>query len=220
MNVHFQMASMQISLHSAAPKSAEILHSLRSIFAEKGFDGASMQDLARAAGMSAGNFYRYFPSKAAIIEALISHDMKLMAQDFESALLSGDPMAEIRSQIRSRIHQHQCTLDGCLWAEINAVALRKPEIAEIIAKMEATVTDYLVKVYATRTGTTSDPAQSVFAPQAALVIALFRAAVMIGSPSSNVKTQVTDQIIGIIEKTLDDLSSGTRKDCHAPDPSF
>ena len=150
---------MQISLHSAAPKSAEILHSLRSIFAEKGFDGASMQDLARAAGMSAGNFYRYFPSKAAIIEALISHDMKLMAQDFESALLSGDPMAEIRSQIRSRIHLHQCTLDGCLWAEINAVALRKPEIAEIIAKMEATVTDYLVKVYATRTGTTSDPAQ-------------------------------------------------------------
>lgn len=43
-------------------KVAEILSRLRDTFAEKGFDGASMQDLARAAGMSVGNFYRYFPS--------------------------------------------------------------------------------------------------------------------------------------------------------------
>ena len=37
---------------------AEIIVSVRTAFAEKGFDGASMQDLARAAGMSVGNFYR------------------------------------------------------------------------------------------------------------------------------------------------------------------
>ncbi len=38
----------------------DILEAVHSTFVEKGFDGASMQDLARAAGMSVGNFYRYF----------------------------------------------------------------------------------------------------------------------------------------------------------------
>ena len=52
---------------AAEERSHEILASIRQAFAEKGFDGASMQDLARAAGMSVGNFYRYFPSKAAIV---------------------------------------------------------------------------------------------------------------------------------------------------------
>ena len=52
------------------PREYEILDNIRHTFAEKGFDGASMQDLARAAGMSVGNFYRYFPSKAAMVEAI------------------------------------------------------------------------------------------------------------------------------------------------------
>ena len=42
-------------------KVAEILSRLRDAFAEKGFDGASMQDLARAAGISVGNFTAIFP---------------------------------------------------------------------------------------------------------------------------------------------------------------
>ena len=45
----------------AEQRTLDILALVRVAFAEKGFDGASMQDLARAAGMSVGNFYRYFP---------------------------------------------------------------------------------------------------------------------------------------------------------------
>ena len=52
-------------------REAEILAAIRRAFAAKGFDGASMQYLAREAGMSVGNFYRYFPSKAAMVEAMI-----------------------------------------------------------------------------------------------------------------------------------------------------
>ena len=53
---------MQMSVHPPADqRSVEILALVRQAFVEKGFDGASMQDLARSAGMSVGNFYRYFP---------------------------------------------------------------------------------------------------------------------------------------------------------------
>ena len=74
----------------------DILSAARSAFAEKGFDGASMQDLARAAGMSVGNFYRYFPSKAAIVEALIAADLADMQRDFSAVITSADPMAMLR----------------------------------------------------------------------------------------------------------------------------
>ncbi len=202
---------MQVSLSPAAQKTADILSSLRSTFAEKGFDGASMQDLARAAGMSASNFYRYFPSKAAIIEAMIMADLDRMGQDLELALLTNDPLAEMRSQIRARIKHHQCCQDGTLWAEIHAVSLRRPEIAQIMSRMENQVTALLVKVFSARTGLSSDAAEQVFASKASLIIALFRSAAMIGSPDSAVKAQLTEQIITVIERTLDDIASAARK---------
>ena len=73
-------------------KAQAILAQARAAFVEKGFNGASMQDLARAAGMSAGNFYRYFPSKAAIVEALIARDLAEVEAHFQAVVASPDPL--------------------------------------------------------------------------------------------------------------------------------
>lgn len=205
---------MQLALSPVAAteqKMADILRSLRPTFAEKGFSAASMQDLARAAGMSAGNFYRYFPSKAAIIDGMIRADMQQMGQDFAAALQCDDPMTELRRELRHRIAIHQCNEDGCLWAEIHAVAMRSPEIAAIKHAMELQVTAYLVQLFATHTGTPPEQAADAFAPQAALIITLFRAAAMIGPPDTDLKIRLTDQIIAFIEQTLDDITSQARK---------
>jgi AcrR family transcriptional regulator len=43
---------------------------LRQVFAEKGFDGATTRDLAKAAGVSEALLYRHFPSKKAMYEAM------------------------------------------------------------------------------------------------------------------------------------------------------
>ena len=93
--------------HSAAPpdpreaREAEILQSIRTTFAEKGFDGASMQELARAAGMSVGNFYRYFPSKAAMVEAMIRRDIADVEVKFAEVLGAPDPLAALRHALHS-----------------------------------------------------------------------------------------------------------------------
>lgn len=41
------------------------------VFAERGFLGASMADIARAAGVSTGNLYRYFASKEVLFEVVL-----------------------------------------------------------------------------------------------------------------------------------------------------
>lgn len=56
-----------------APKktSAEaIVAAAGALFAERGVDATSVEDLARFCGVAKGTFYRYFPSKEALVDAL------------------------------------------------------------------------------------------------------------------------------------------------------
>jgi len=122
----------------------EILDAVKSVFANKGFDGASMQDLAQAAKMSVGNFYRYFPSKNAIIKALVQLDLDCMESDFQQVVLAEDPRAEFLAKLRDRI-ENLSDQEAALWTEIQAASFRVPEIAELKQKMEETVRANIVR---------------------------------------------------------------------------
>jgi AcrR family transcriptional regulator len=50
---------------------SEILEAALSVFAEKGFAAARMDDIAARAGVSKGTIYLYFPSKEAVFKALV-----------------------------------------------------------------------------------------------------------------------------------------------------
>lgn len=52
-------------------KRRQIMDGARSVFLGSGFDGASMNDIARAAGVSKGTLYAYFESKEDLFEAII-----------------------------------------------------------------------------------------------------------------------------------------------------
>src|SRR5882724_5664316 len=49
---------------------ASLLKALRRIFAEKGFDGVSTRELARAAGVSEALLFKHFPNKEAMFTAI------------------------------------------------------------------------------------------------------------------------------------------------------
>jgi AcrR family transcriptional regulator len=48
----------------------DIMHAAAAVFSEKGFHGASTQDIAGRLGMKQGSLYYYFPSKEAALEAV------------------------------------------------------------------------------------------------------------------------------------------------------
>jgi AcrR family transcriptional regulator len=107
-----------------------ILNSVRGPFARKGFDGTSMQDLAAAAGMSVGNFYRYYPSKFALIGALVDRSAKELTAGLAPLRNAPDPLEALRGFL------HQCLIEtddeeAALWVQISAAALIYPEIAAI-----------------------------------------------------------------------------------------
>ena len=68
-------------------KRSQILDGARAVFRASGFDGASMGEIAKAAGVSKGTLYVYFDSKEALFEALTSSEKRCLAE----ALFQLDP---------------------------------------------------------------------------------------------------------------------------------
>lgn len=77
------VATVDHDVTAAGPnddKARQILDGARRIFLRDGFDGASMNDIVRAAGVSKGTLYVYFPSKEVLFAALIRHDKRQQAE--------------------------------------------------------------------------------------------------------------------------------------------
>jgi AcrR family transcriptional regulator len=61
-------------------KRRQIMEGARTAFLAAGFDGASMNDVARVAGVSKGTLYVYFESKEQLFEALIREERRQQAE--------------------------------------------------------------------------------------------------------------------------------------------
>ncbi len=61
-------------------KRQQIMEGARRIFLQDGFDGASIGDIVRAAGVSKGTLYAYFPGKEKLFEALVIEDRRKQAE--------------------------------------------------------------------------------------------------------------------------------------------
>ena len=65
-----------------AERRERILAAAERAFVRHGFHATTMQHVADEIGMSAGNLYRYFPSKEAIVEGLCERDQAERARAF------------------------------------------------------------------------------------------------------------------------------------------
>jgi AcrR family transcriptional regulator len=61
-------------------KCRQIMEGARAVFLAQGFDGASMGEIARRAGVSKGTLYVYFDSKEALFEAIFEEESRLQAE--------------------------------------------------------------------------------------------------------------------------------------------
>ncbi|WP_454625672.1 TetR/AcrR family transcriptional regulator [Bradyrhizobium cenepequi] len=65
---------LQIAAEEDSSKRRQILDGARKVFLELGFDGASMGEIARAAGVSKGTLYVYFDDKSRLFEAIVEEE--------------------------------------------------------------------------------------------------------------------------------------------------
>jgi AcrR family transcriptional regulator len=96
--------------------------------------------------MSAGNLYRYFPSKEALIAGIAERDRAEVAQDFARADLSLGLFAVLQGMAR-----HHFTVRSIeqvkLYTEVMSEARRNPEIARISDAFDADVRKWLIALF-------------------------------------------------------------------------
>ncbi|MBU5672140.1 TetR/AcrR family transcriptional regulator [Paenibacillus brevis] len=81
----------------------KILDAAEAVFAEKGFDGARVDEIAKRAGLNKGMLYYYFQSKEQLLRALTDKHFEEMAQEkqaFMESLSQGEPV------LAERIGEH------------------------------------------------------------------------------------------------------------------
>ena len=74
----------------------QIIDGARKVFLEQGFDGASVGDIVRVAGVSKGTLYAYFPSKEKLFETLIFEDRRRQAEQLFSIEMGND---DVRAEL-------------------------------------------------------------------------------------------------------------------------
>ncbi len=91
-----------------------ILEATARILTKEGYDRASTNRLAAAAGVSIGSLYQYFPSKEAVVAAVIDRHTQELSQVVLNALLkvSGRPLeVGIRELVAAAIDAHRVDPD-------------------------------------------------------------------------------------------------------------
>jgi TetR/AcrR family transcriptional regulator len=80
-----------------------ILEAALDVFSEKGFLGATIDQIAEAAGMSKPNLLYYFPRKEEIYKRLMTSMLDIWLQPLRELDSVGDPVPELRSYIRRKL---------------------------------------------------------------------------------------------------------------------
>lgn len=111
-------------------QAARILEAAQKCFVRSGFQGASMHDICREAGMSPGALYRYFPSKESIIEAIAEADRRMDANRIAEAMDSRDIVEGLVAAMMTQIRHTHERGKAPLFTEIRAEAMRNEAIRQ------------------------------------------------------------------------------------------
>jgi AcrR family transcriptional regulator len=109
-------------------KRRQILDGARKVFMDLGFDGASMGEIARSAGVSKGTLYVYFADKNRLFEAIVEEEV--LAQG--KAAFNFDPARDVGTTLRDFGQAYIQLLcrpgGGSALRTVMAIAERMPEV--------------------------------------------------------------------------------------------
>lgn len=104
---------------------------------QSGFHGASMAEIAKAAGLSVGQIYRYFENKEAIIAAIVAQDLAEMREKFaELEREPGTLLDALETHLPDGVEKCLDPKRGALVLEVLAEAARNPKVAAIVREAD------------------------------------------------------------------------------------
>ena len=168
---------------------ADLIAAARQVFADKGYEAASVADLASAAGYTKGALYAHFPSKEALFLAVIEDAQARACEDsYESVghggLATDDDMRDVMLSLEAYLY-----------------ALRHPEQRAVLAPLAQTsLTRVIEQLRATREGAgdlTTDDRDNAMALSAVYAIGSIMARILPDDADvAGAATRITQRLLG------------------------
>jgi TetR/AcrR family transcriptional repressor of uid operon len=124
---------------------AHILVAAARAFVRFGFHAATMTQVAEEASMSAGNLYRYFRSKEAIVEGLCLADQVQRSETFATLAQAHDLKAAIATALREHVLGapiEKARMIVEIWAESG----RNPRVAKFTRQLDRDVMGGMIEL--------------------------------------------------------------------------
>lgn len=127
----------------AAVRRSRLIEAARALFAENGFHGTGVAQLAKQSGVLVGQIYRDFENKEGIVAAIVEQDIEdfLIGSELCAAIEQNDPCL-MRHWIRHFVKGRDVA-DRRLIAEIIAESARNERISNIFLSIDAQLRGHL-----------------------------------------------------------------------------
>src|SRR3989440_1571462 len=116
-----------------------LIEAASEVFANKGVNGASLEEIAELAGFTRGAIYSNFGSKEELLFAVIDHFIDRQLQDFAATMGAGgggfEQNARAAAEMFGRDLRQSRTITA-LDLELRLAALRHPEVRRRLAQLE------------------------------------------------------------------------------------
>lgn len=122
----------------------KILNAAAACFAEKGYSGCSVQDIADRAGLSKGALYVYYSSKEELFKNMIHIEHGLAIERTHVATAKPPFLNGIIWFMSECIRNSGFPMDHRLWAEVLTVAGRDPTIKQAFVASDRTMRKFWV----------------------------------------------------------------------------
>ncbi|MGY1961793.1 TetR/AcrR family transcriptional regulator [Nocardia gipuzkoensis] len=115
----------------------QVIDAARRCFTRSGFHATSMQDIFTESGLSAGAVYGYFPSKEALVSAIVEQVLSEITADFDDVLDGAElpPLAEVLERLLGVLDKQDNRRDfASLVVQVWAEAVRSPTLGALLAE--------------------------------------------------------------------------------------
>lgn len=130
-------------------RKTQILDAAADCFRDRGFHGASIAQISKSAGMSAGHIYHYFENKEAIIAAIVARDLERFLSMSAGLRSAGNVLQAMLDCTEGGVRENLDPKAAGLQLEIIAEAARNPRIAEVVRAADRQIRESLAETFRT-----------------------------------------------------------------------
>ena len=124
---------------------AELLEAAAVVIQERGFEAATMAEIAARADAKIGSLYRFFPNKEAVADALMQHHTEVLQAEYEAInarapSLTPEALADTLIDLLVKLHPRTRALSALLDSRTDWTEIRRRFRAQALAGVKTALT--------------------------------------------------------------------------------